>query len=75
MAVQSHDIENVMRILPYVSSDDIDRMHNHPLNCTVLHVACTNGSTSIVQLLIWVSDNLLLSQYYDNYISLRIELI
>ena len=54
-AVESGDIVAIMRILPHSRQDDIDRIHKPPLNCTVLHVACTHGNASIVQLLIWVS--------------------
>ena len=40
-----------MRILPYTTPEDIDRLHG---KSTALHVACIDGSASIVQLLIWV---------------------
>ena len=40
-----------MRILPYASQEDIDRLHG---NSTALHLACIDGNAGIVQLLIWV---------------------
>jgi Arf-GAP/GTPase/ANK repeat/PH domain-containing protein 1/3 len=57
-AVKSGDIVNVMKMLPYARQEDIDRVHGPPVNGTALHVACSGGSTSIVQLLIWNRANI-----------------
>ena len=53
--VKSGDIVGVMKMLPYARQEDVDRVHGPPVNATALHVACSEGNTSIVQLLIWVS--------------------
>ena len=54
-AVKSGDVVSVMKMLPYARQEDVDRVHGPPVNATALHVACSGGNTSIVQLLIWVS--------------------
>ncbi|CAL4097845.1 unnamed protein product [Meganyctiphanes norvegica] len=51
-AVQTNDIDRLRVILPSVKPQDINYIHRHPVQCTLLHIAVQNNQPDLANLLI-----------------------
>ena len=52
--ISADDVLRCLKLLAHANPEDLNMVHGHPDYCGPLHLACQQGRTVIMQLLVWV---------------------